>query len=583
MPKYRIETNQGNFEIEADREPTMEEVQAHLSGGQQPGQPANHAAQSTAAEPWKPYFNSREEFEAAKQRQATEDVESVGSKAKMAGQALGSAALKVGLPAAAVALAPVTGGASLAAIGGVSGVAGEYLGAKVAGEEASMADMTSNGVASMIPGANMAKATVGGMVREGVKQGLGNLASATTYSAFNQEGLPSGAEALMAFGGGMAAAPASRFLGGEGRSLNAQQSNMKMRDEVHRAWRAAGGKVDPASVGSSVPGVQTMAGKEGMKQVLSEENAPIITKLIREELGTPGTAPISVKDLKKIREDAGKSYEAVAKLSKQAASDLENLRQARFNAQELGQSFKTTGNPAGRQPWLDAKRVAQNLEDLIEKHATDAGKPELVEQLKKDRKRIAQSYDVQTALNPSNGQVDAHVLALGYDGENMTGNLKLVADVGNNFSDYVIEPSRIGAPGVSRLGAYNMAQGMAHGSPAGFLSAGIPMLDKPARRFLLSDTIQNWAARNPVDKLPESVRQAMVRFSTLSAGRKVAAPTPTDGFLPEGQPVAAPATPQPASGQTTYTDEHGNTYPIRDVPGMGRGVVIENKFYPVID
>ena len=36
---------------------------------QQPGQPANHAAQSTAAEPWKPYFNSREEFEAAKQRQ----------------------------------------------------------------------------------------------------------------------------------------------------------------------------------------------------------------------------------------------------------------------------------------------------------------------------------------------------------------------------------------------------------------------------------------------------------------------------------------------------------------------------------
>ena len=59
MPKYRIETNQGNFEIEADREPTMEEVQAHLSGGQQPGQPANHAAQSTAAEPWKTYFNSR--------------------------------------------------------------------------------------------------------------------------------------------------------------------------------------------------------------------------------------------------------------------------------------------------------------------------------------------------------------------------------------------------------------------------------------------------------------------------------------------------------------------------------------------
>ena len=549
--------------------------------------PENKFAQSAAAEPWRPYFNSKEEYDAAVARQATDNPESLGSKAAMAGQAIGSAALRVGLPAAAIAAAPVTGGASLAAIGGVAGMTGEYLGAKVAGEEASGGDVIAAGIMGAIPGANMARVGAGQMVKEGIKQGVGNVAATSAQTALNG-GSMSGAEALMSFAGGAASAPASRFLGGAGRELNAQQSNMTMRDEVNRAWRAAGGKVDPAAVDSPVPGLQTIAGKEGMKQVLSQENAPIVTKLIREELGVPGKEPISIQVLNDVRAEAGKSYEAVAKLSKQAASDLENLKQARFNAAELGAAYKTTGNPAARQPWLEAKRLAQNLEDMVEKHAVDAGKPELVKQLRRDRVRIAQSYDVETALNPSNGQVDAAILAAGYDGRNMTGNLKLVADVGNTFPGYVIEASRFGAPGVSRLNTYASASALANGSPAGFLAAGIPLLDKPARKFLLSDTIQNWAARNPVGKLPESVRQAVARLSTLSASREAApeigaavqTPAPADSFLPAGQPATAP---KPTPVQTTYTDEHGNTYPIRDVPGMGRGVVIENKFYPVID
>ena len=579
MAKYRIDTNQGAFEIEADREPTTQDVEAYMASQEQAA-PENKMAQSTAAEPWKPYFNSKEEYDAARARQATDDPESLSAKAGMAGRALASGALRVGLPAAAVLAAPVTGGASLAAIGGAAGMAGEFLGSAVAGEEASAGDIAAAGIMGAIPGANMARAGAGQMVKEGIKQGVGNLAATGVQTALNG-GSMTGADALMSFAGGAAAAPASKFLGGAGTRLTEEQVNNAQRDAVNRAWREAGGVIDPGAVDKGIFGLQTLAGKEGIKQTASVRNSLVTTRIIRKELGLGDNAkPISIDDIDFVRSEAGKSYDEVAKLSKQAASDLENLKQARFNAKELGAAYKNTGNPAARQPWLDAKQTAQNLEDLIERHAMQAGKPDLVKQLRKDRTRIAQSYDVETALNPSNGQVDAAILAAGYNGRNMTGGLKLVADVANTFPQYVVEKSRIGAPAVSRLGAYAGAQAVAQGTPVGMLAAGIPALGGPARKFILSDVVQNWAARNPAETLPESVRQAMVRFSTLSAGRKVATSTPADGFLPEGQPVT---TPQPASGQTTYTDEHGNTYPIRDVPGMGRGVVIENKFYPVID
>ena len=579
MAKYRIDTNQGAFEIEADREPTTQDVEAYMAQ-QEPAAPENKMAQSTAAEPWKPYFNSKEEYDAAVARQGTDDTESLSAKAGMAGRALASGALRVGLPAAAVAAAPVTGGASLAAIGGLAGAAGEFLGSAVAGEEASAGDIAAAGIMGAIPGGNMAKATTGQMVKEGVKQGLGNVAASAAQSYLSGREM-TGADAAMAFAGGASSAPASRFLGGAGTKLTEEQVNNAQRDAVNRAWRAAGGVIDPGAVDKGITGLQTLAGKEGIKQTASIRNSLVTTRIIRKELGLGDNAkPISIDDIDFVRAEAGKSYDEVAKLSKQAASDLENLKQARFNAKELGAAYKNTGNPAARQPWLDAKQTAQNLEDLIERHAMQAGKPDLVKQLRKNRTRIAQSYDVETALNPSNGQVDAAILAAGYNGRNMTGGLKLVADVANTFPQYVVEKSRIGAPAVSRLGAYAGAQAVAQGTPVGMLAAGIPALGGPARKFILSDVVQNWAARNPAETLPESVRQAMVRFSTLSAGRKVATSTPADGFLPEGQPVT---TPQPASGQTTYTDEHGNTYPIRDVPGMGRGVVIENKFYPVID
>jgi hypothetical protein len=107
------------------------------------------------------------------------------------------------------------------------------------------------------------------------------------------------------------------------------------------------------------------------------------------------------------------------------------------------------------------------------------------------------------------------------------------------------------------------------------------ILSKPGQKLLAQP---NYVPRTVADQQVTDITRRIASNVAIAMGSRVnpekKPAAPTDGFLPEGQPVT---TPQPASGQTTYTDEHGNTYPIRDVPGMGRGVVIENKFYPVID
>jgi hypothetical protein len=494
--------------------------------------PQNLLAQSTAEEPWRPFFNSREEYEAAKQMQATTDTESVSAKAGMAARAGGAAALRVGLPAAAVALAPATGGASLAAIGAVSGVAGEYLGSKVAGEETSMGRMLSSGFLASIPGANLTRATVGAVAREGFKQGAGNTMATAIQTGIDEGRLPSAREAAMSFAGGAASAPLGKLAGGNGIAprLTEEQTNMAKRDAVATAWRAAGGVIDPSLVDKPVFGLTDLAGTEGMKKAASSRNVLVTQRLIRKDLGISGSGPITVEALDAVRKDAGRAYQAAADISPSASSLVENIKQARFAAKEAGEVYKNTGNPAMRTEWHKLKDVAENLEDQLEAEAIAAGKANLVKDLRAARVLIAKAWDVESAVNVSNGQVDAEVLNAAYNGKNMTGGLQLVAEAAGNFPQNIREKSLIGS-GASRIGTMFQGQGMAQGTPQGVIAGLYHKAGAPARRFLLSDVIQNWAATNPSSKMSESVRQALLRFSTLSASREAA----LDGnmFMPE--------------------------------------------------
>ena len=446
-------------------------------------------------------------------------TEAIGQFVKNAGLEGGGAAVGQVAGASTGPLAPVM----VPVLGGAGGFVGNVAAQLTTpGKDFSWGEALSAIPTGAIPGGSLASAGGKQLAMTAGRSAATNLAAKAIQTGIDEQRLPTITEAGTALFAGGIAPVASKQLGGAFSPVDDINSK---RNLTLAKWRDAGGKIDPAAVGKEVTGLTTLAGKEGMRQEVSVQNQQVVNRLLREDLGLSGAKPITIDDLDFVRETANNVYQRVANISKQAASDLDSLTKARSQARDLGFAYKNSdGNYELRQKWLDAKKTVENIENIVESHA--APRPGLYKELKKARETIAKSYDVEIALNPGNFMVDAGILAAGYDGRNMTGKLQLVADVASAFPQYVTEPSRIGAPGVSRLGAYAAGQALAQGSPAGMFAAGVPMLGGPARRLILSDVIQNWAASGKPKTEP--VLNAMARLSTLAAGRNEFMPEPLD-------------------------------------------------------
>lgn len=481
----------------------LAELEALDAASAEPAQPADiPLSQIDLPTPWGGTFNPMA---------AANTVKNMGLEAGggAAGQAIG---------AATGPLAP----AAIPILGAIGAGAGNAIGQLTTpGKDFSLGEVGGAAVAGAIPGAPVAAGGAKLLAKQAGKSALGNLAATTVQTGIDEQRLPTAGEALGSAAMGYAAPYAGKALGAAFGGNATQDAFNSKRNAVLTKWRAAGGVIDPEAVDKGIPIVGMIAGKEGTAQAASIKNQRVVNRLIREELGLKGEKPITTDTLDYIREEAGIAYQKVASLSKQAASDLENLKQARFNAKELGEAYKASGNPQARTEWLAAKQTAEAIEQLIEGHALAAGRKDLIPNLAKARKAIAQSYDVEVALNPSNGFVDANVLAGGYNGRNMTGKLQLVADAANDFGQYLREPSRIGAPGASRLGAYSGANAMANGvTPAAAAAFTFPLLGKPARKFILGGRVQDYAAKQ-TPKQYEKIAAAMARIGTLSTGRNL--------------------------------------------------------------
>lgn len=589
MPKYRIETNQGNFEIEADREPTMAEVQAHLSGGQQPGQPTNHAAQSTAAEPWKPYFNSREEFEAAKQRQATEDVERVGSKAKMAGQALGSATMKVGLPAAAIAAAPFSGGASLAALGFASGAAGEYLGNQIAGEETTLGGALSAGIATTLPVGPVAGFRQ--VATEGAKQGLANLTSSVVQTAFDQQRLPTSDEAVSSFGMGALSPVIGKAMGSSASGALPDVSidrgvQQGMYDNI-AAMRKLGVKdakgrlvksvvVDPGAVKDRTPSIaKGLSGRASFAQDASIYNADAIQAAARESVKlSPEARPLSPDDIKGVIESGWEPYQTISAIQKQAktqladlekqalrasgghgsaieadspefrrmadplrlaaAADVDALKLARIKASAEMDGIHNRDPKASYEAFQGYVQQAEQLEDIIEQAAKASGDEKLLARLKEARKTIARGYNLKNATS-LNGITDIRKLKKQMEaGAPLDGNLKTLALFADAVDKDVVPINRTGDPQLNGLNNEAAAVGTAVSPTTGWMARGLPLIGEWARKKVLAPDFQNKMFRQTRDHRMNTFLQGISRFSTMSTGRaNPFLPQPTDVQLPQ--------------------------------------------------
>jgi hypothetical protein len=103
---------------------------------------------------------------------------------------------------------------------------------------------------------------------------------------------------------------------------------------------------------------------------------------------------------------------------------LEAIKSLRFQANK---NFRSE-NPAKAALAFTQKDIASNLETLLEENATRAGKPDLADRLRAARTKIAQSYDVEAAMNPETGEISAKKLASLAQKRPLSGALEQIAD-----------------------------------------------------------------------------------------------------------------------------------------------------------
>lgn len=140
-------------------------------------------------------------------------------------------------------------------------------------------------------------------------------------------------------------------------------------------------------------------------------------------------------------------------------------------------------------------KMASALEDLVERNLQASGRPELLDAFRSARQTLAKTYDVERAMNPSSGNIDANKLAQALKkGRPLSEDLETIARFSSSFPKATQTVERMGSlPQTSPLdwtgGA--IAAGTL-GSPIGL--AGV--LARPgARRLALSNVVQNRLAQ----------------------------------------------------------------------------------------
>ena len=269
----------------------------------------------------------------------------------------------------------------------------------------------------------------------------------------------------------------------------------------------AAGYVLPPNMASNSPGVvsQVLSGVGGRvktQQLASVKNADVTNALVARSLGLTEDQPLTEAALEQVRRDAGTAYDAVKQApiqvipDAQFQSDVAGLNQAGAEARAefpelVGNSgidnlvdtlsAKQQMSPAAAVDLIRSLRykaqtnlknytspetldlgraqsqAANALETLIERNlqaaetarapigAQGGGMSQLVANLQKARATIAKSYNIQDALNPVTGNVDAQKLAaLSAKGAPMTGELAQIADTATAFPKAVQNLAKFG-------------------------------------------------------------------------------------------------------------------------------------------
>jgi hypothetical protein len=278
----------------------------------------------------------------------------------------------------------------------------------------------------------------------------------------------------------------------------AKQGRNTLRDSVLTRSQEAGyvlpkSEVNPGFISNRL---ESLAGKAALKQDSALKNQEVSNKLARQLIGLSDDQPLSGQAVKDFRKVSAEPYRQISAMDDRAAAALEALKKVRNESQAQWNYYNRSANPDALNVAKALDVQAKSLEDVIETVAKEKGTPGMVDALKESRKKIAQSYTLQRALNETTGDVSAPVLGrILAKGKPMSDELRQIAEFQQAFPKFAGEGAKTPPAGVGKtemLAAALLGGGGVAGtdSPMGAVAGVLPFLSQPARAALLSKQFQ---------------------------------------------------------------------------------------------
>jgi hypothetical protein len=327
-----------------------------------------------------------------------------------------------------------------------------------------------------------------------------------------------------AFLGAGLGAGANKVAGAVGNKLSqiannktVQQTANTVRDATLKAAQQAGFSIPRSLYNPTFMSnrLESFGGKAAVKQAATDTNQKVVNDLAKKSLNIGADTPLSTGTIEQVRKQAYKPYEEVASISKGAANTLQDLKQARADATSWFNSYNRSANPEHLAKAQEFREIANVADSVLDDYATQAGKPQLIGQLKDARKTIAKTYTVERALNPANGDIDSRVLARLYEkNKPLSDGLDEIGRFAKGFGQVAPTGKGNSGAGISALDATASlglgALGAGYsGSPEGAAAGLLPLLLRPAsRQMALSKMMQS--TPNYTQALPNRLLEGLL-------------------------------------------------------------------------
>jgi hypothetical protein len=261
-------------------------------------------------------------------------------------------------------------------------------------------------------------------------------------------------------------------------ALDVAKGENVMKDSV-RTTAQDTGYITPPESGVKA-GAAGLAGKSKVEKILSEKNTENATRRLGAEVGAPEGTALNAEEFERLKEDAGKGYEAMTKAAgpkleptpafrSAIQSTLKDVDEALARNPETNAPLKTsqrllrsmdkqTDFPTeatlkdiqNQRKWAKADfqkgnnetatarlGIANKLEDLFEENLAKTGDQGLVAGFKQARERFAKIYLLERVTNDATGKVDLSKLASLSDSKAykgvLTGSFKDAADFAKTY------------------------------------------------------------------------------------------------------------------------------------------------------